>query len=226
MLFRSDIEKSTVQAQSEVEELKNGSMVIESYFEEMQSTFESFQASLKEIKGCMGKIVSIADQTDILSINASIEAARAGEQGKGFAVVASEVKSLSEEIKNLVAMVESSIGDVERGADQLSNSIHTSHQALGQSLSKVDETYERFDNITQAAEGATKVQTEIAGVIDESKAELQRLCSFFEKMKDSYQEVVRHINRASKMGTTKSAMFEDVDNMMSQIPPIIKDFNA
>ncbi len=45
-------------------------------------------------------------------------------------------------------------------------------------------------------------------------------------MKDSYQEVVRHINRASKMGTTKSAMFEDVDNMMSQIPPIIKDFNA
>lgn len=223
---REDIEKSTVKAQSEVEELKNGSMVIESYFEEMQSTFESFQASLKEIKGCMGKIVSIADQTDILSINASIEAARAGEQGKGFAVVASEVKGLSEEIKNLVAMVESSISDVERGADQLSNSIHTSHQALGQSLSKVDETYEKFDNITQAAEGATMVQTEIAGVIDESKAELQRLCSFFEKMKDSYQEVVRHINRASKMGTTKSAMFEDVDNMMSQIPPIIKDYNA
>lgn len=146
---KENISQSTVQAQNEVEELKNGSMVIEGYFEEMQSTFEAFQASFKEIKGCMGKIVSIADQTDLLSMNASIEA-RAGEQGKGFAVVASEVKLLSEEIKNLVSMVDASIGDVERGADKLSTSIHTSHQALGQSLSKVDETYNRFDHITQA----------------------------------------------------------------------------
>ncbi len=223
---KDNIFESTVQAQNEVEELKNGSMVIEGYFEEMQSTFEAFQASLKEIKGCMGKIVSIADQTDLLSMNASIEAARAGEQGKGFAVVASEVKSLSEEIKNLVAMVHESIDDVEQGADKLSASIHTSHQALGQSLSRVDETYNRFDNITQAADGATQVQIEISRVIDTSKVELQRLCMFFEKMKKSYQEVVQHINTASQMGTTKSAMFEDVDNMMSQIPPIIEDYTS
>lgn len=222
---KENISQSTDQVKNEVEELRTSSRMIESYFEDMQSTFEDFQASLKEIKGCMNKIVSIADQTDILSINASIEAARAGEQGKGFAVVASEVKSLSEEIKNLVAIVDTSIGDVEKGADKLSNSIHTSHMALGQSLSKVDETYEKFDDIAQAAEGATMVQTEISRVIDESKAELQRLFQFFEKMKNSYQEVVRHINSASKMGTTKSAMFEDVDNMMAQIPPIIEDYN-
>lgn len=223
---KDNIFESTLQAQNEVEELKNGSMVIEGYFDEMQSTFEAFQVSLKEIKRCMGKIVSIADQTDLLSMNASIEAARAGEQGKGFAVVASEVKSLSEEIKNLVAMVHESIDDVEQGADKLSASIHTSHQALGQSLSKVDETYNSFDNITQAADGATQVQVEISRVIDTSKVELQRLCMFFEKMKKSYQEVVQHINTASQMGTTKSAMFEDVDNMMSQIPPIIEDYTS
>lgn len=222
---KENISKSTAQAQNEVEELRNSSKLIESYFENMQSTFDAFQVSLNEIKSCMNKIVSIADQTDILSINASIEAARAGEQGKGFAVVASEVKSLSEEIKNLVAVVDSSVSDVEQGADKLSSSIHTSHKALGQSLAKVDETYEKFDSITQAAEGATLVQTEISNVIDASKVELQRLFSFFEKMKSSYQEVVRHINKASKMGTTKSAMFEDVDNMMSQIPPIIEDYN-
>lgn len=223
---KDSISQSVVQAQSEVEELKNSSLVVGTYFDEMQSTFDDFQLSLKEIKGCMNKIVSIADQTNILSLNASIEAARAGEQGKGFAVVAGEVKSLAEEIKNLVAMVDSSIGDVEQGADKLSASINTSHQALEQSLSKVDETYEMFDNITQAAESATTVQTDISQVIDDSRVALDTLCSFFEKIKKRYQEVMQHINRVSNMGTTKSAMFEDVDNMLSQIPPIIKDYTS
>ena len=174
----------------------------------------------------MGKIVSIADQTNILSMNASIEAARSGEQGKGFAVVAGEVKKLSDEIKNLVAAVDASVGEVEKGADKLNASIQSSHQALGESLSKVDETYDMFDNITQAAEGATSVQTEISQVIDDTKMELQELCTFFDKLKKGYQEVTQHIDRASKMGTTKSAMFEDIDNMMAQIPPVIKDYTA
>lgn len=222
---KEDISQSVIQAQTEVEVLRSSSATVETYFEEMKTTFEAFEMSLKEIKGCMNKIVSIADQTNILSLNASIEAARAGEQGKGFAVVAEEVKSLAEEIKNLVAAVDVSIGDVEQGADQLSASIQTSHEALEQSLSKVDDTYEVFDNITQAANGATEVQTQIYQVIDSSKTELQTLNSFFEIMKKRYQEVVQHINRASNMGTTKSAMFEDVDNMLSQIPAIIKDYN-
>lgn len=223
---KENIFQSVAQAQGEVEELKNSSLLVESYFEEMQSTFETFQLSLAEIKKCMSKIVSIADQTNILSLNASIEAARAGEQGKGFAVVAGEVKTLSEEIKNLADMVDSSIEDVEEGTDKLNASINTSHQALGQSLSKVDETYDMFDHITQAAEGAESVQKEISQVIDDSKIRLQALNGFFDHLKKQYERVMQHIGRASKMGTTKSAMYEDIDNMMSQIPPIISDYGA
>ena len=223
---KDNIFQSVSQAQGEVEELKNSSLLVESYFDEMQSTFEAFQVSLAEIKKCMSKIVSIADQTNILSLNASIEAARAGEQGKGFAAVAGEVKSLSEEIKNLADMVDSSIGDVEEGTEKLSSSIHTSHQALGKSLSKVDETYEMFDSITQAAEGAESVQEEISQVIDNSKNKLQTLSAFFEQLKGQYEKVMQHIARASKMWTTKSAMFEDIDNMMSQIPPVLKDYST
>lgn len=221
---KDNISQSVVQAQGEIEQLKYSSLLVETHFGEMQDTFEEFQKSLKEIKGCMGKIVSIADQTNILSLNASIEAARAGEQGKGFAVVAEEVKNLSDEIKNLAAEVDSSIGDVEQGTERLNTSIDTSHQALEQSLSKVEEAYGTFDSITQAAEGTTAVQAEIAQVVDESKASLQTLYDFFENTKRQYQEVVKHINRASNLGTTKSAMFEDIDNMLSQIPPIIEDY--
>ena len=223
---KDNIFQSVTQAQGEVEELKNSSLLVESYFDDMQSTFEAFQLSLAEIKKCMSKSVAIAAQTNLLSLNASIEAARAGEQGKGFAVVADEVKNLSDEIKNLVDMVGVSIGDVEEGTNKLNASINTSYQALGQSLSKVDETYKMFDHITEAAEGAESVQKEISLVIDDSKSRLQVLCGFFEQLKKQYEKVMQHIGRASKMGTTKSAMYEDIDNMMAQIPPVIRDYSA
>lgn len=77
--------------------------------------------------------------------------------------------------------------------------------------------------ITEAAEGAVSVQTGIVGVIGQSQQELQLLCQFFDQIKDQYQEVVKHIDYASQLGTTKSAMFEDMDNMISQLPPLIQD---
>ena len=223
---KDTVAQSVQQAQGEVTELKSSSMQVADYFSEMEQTFEELKTAVEKIKQCTDKIVSIADQTNILAINASIEAARAGEQGRGFAVVAVEVKKLADEIKGLTKEVDLGIQDVEQGTERLNGSITTSQGALGESIQKVQKTYDMFNEITQSAEGAVNVHTEISGVIDQSKNALQILCGFFEQVRGQYQEVIKHINQAAKHGTTKSAMFEDIDNLLSQIPPIIEEYTS
>ncbi len=222
---RESIGQTVSKTQDRVEDLKNTSMTIEQSYVEMEQTFGQLQTAVTSICKCINKIVSIADETNILAINASIEASRAGESGKGFAVVASKVKELAEEIKSLANEAEADIHNVEAGTSQLNQSISDSAQKLGQGTDIVNATYDSFHEITQAADGASTVQSEISTVIGSSQNRLQTLCQFFDEIKLQYQEVIKHINRASILGTTKSAMFEDIDNMLSQIPPVIKDTN-
>ena len=56
--------------------------------------------------------------------------------------------------------------------------------------------------------------------------ELQVIRQFFDQIKEQYQEVLKHIESASRLGTTKSAMFEDMDNMIAQIPPLVRDLES
>ena len=199
---------------------------VQKSYDAMTETFSNLEAAIKEIQQSLGKIVSIAEQTNILAINASIEAARAGAEGRSFAVVAAQVKELAGEIKELAGEVEGSVTDVETRANQLNQNMGDSQQSLDQSTSIVSQTEESFEKIMAVSEGAMSVQNEIAGVISVSQQELSALRQFFDRIKSQYQEVVKHIGSASRLGTTKSAMFEDMDNMISQIPPLIKDFEG
>lgn len=223
---RDEIGQSVDEARSQMGDLGQVSGEVQKSFDAMTETFTHLEAAIRGIQQSMGKIVSIAEQTNILAINASIEAARAGQEGRGFAVVATQVKTLAEEIKALAGEVDSGVNDVEVRAGELSQSISTAEQTLAQGTSIVGATEGSFEKINAAAEGAVAVQSGIAGVIQSSQGELQTLCQFFDGIKGRYQEVVTHIDSASRLGTTKSAMFEDMDNMISQIPPLVSDLES
>ena len=223
---KSDIASSVGLAQQRVDGLKDSSKEVQDRFLEMQNTFSDFQVSVQKIKDCMAQIISIANQTNMLALNASIEAARAGEQGKGFAVVANEVKNLAGEIKDLVSAVEASISDVEKGTTQLSANIEDSRIAFGQNVEAVEETYGVFDQIIEAADGAKSVQQEIEEVAGSSEQKLGQVRNSFNAEEEQFEKVLTHIERANDLGTTKSSMFEDMTNLVSQLKPIAEEMQA
>ena len=220
--IRAEIGQAVSGAREQMENLGQTSAQVQQSYDSMAETFAQLEEAIRGIQKSLDKIVSIADQTNILAINASIEAARAGAEGRSFAVVAAQVKELAGEIKDLAGEVEGGVNEVESRANELSGSINSSQQTLGQSLAIASQAEGSFEQITAAAEGAVSVQAGISGVISQSQRELEALRQFFEGIKKQYLQVMAHIDSASRMGTTKSAMFEDIDNMISQLPPIIR----
>lgn len=220
---KNEIVDSVGEAQKKVDELKNSSKEVSRSFDEIKSAFAGVQVSVQQIKDCMQQIIAIANQTNMLALNASIEAARAGEQGRGFAVVANEVKNLAEEIKTLVSTVDGSISEVERGTTQLNNNIEESQSVFGKNVEDADAAYGVFEQIIKAADAAKEVQEEIGEVTQSSEKRLSDVKDCFDDQEQQLQKVLAHIERANDLGTTKSSMFEDMNNLVSQLAPIAKD---
>lgn len=220
---RDDIEKSVRAAQDKVGELKQSSVDVRDTFNEMEKGFESFKGSVDEIAGYMKQIVGIATQTNLLALNASIEAARAGEAGKGFAVVAEEVRKLADEIRGLIDQVNASIDNVGAQSDHMTESMQASVESLDRSLENVDETYSTFDEIITSASKSGDVQEEIVGAANEAADKIGALENRFDQINDNCDMLRGQIGRVNALGTTKSGIFEKIDNLVSQITPIVSD---
>lgn len=111
---------------------------------------------MKQIKNIINVIVGIADQTNLLSLNASIEAARAGESGKGFAVVAQEVKKLADQSKNESEEINSIIGNLLEKSEITSNVASKASVIIKEQMKAVEETDSAFKTIFDAVESIAK----------------------------------------------------------------------
>lgn len=211
------------QGQVYMNELQDSTNTIVKESRELSNEMQCLSKEIVNMKGITETISSISSSTNLLALNASIEAARAGEQGKGFAVVADEVKKLADEIKALIITVNDSVKAIESNTGKLSSSIEESQNVLGRSLGNVEHTYAIFDRITEAAEGAESVEGQIREKVNISEQKLEEVKHSFELEEQQFHDVLEHIEQANKLGTMKSSLFENMDNLLCQVEPMAED---
>ncbi len=147
----------------------------------LQESMKELETQASSIGQIMNVITDIADQTNLLALNAAIEAARAGEAGRGFAVVADEVRKLAEKTMTATKEVGDSITAIQRVADdnvramdtavseleKATEHSHRSGEALGEIVTGTEESAEQIRSIATAAEEQSAASDEINQSIEE-----------------------------------------------------------
>ena len=169
----------------QVEQAVSGmsSMVVE--INDSTQSVADLANQVREIGKVIDVIRGIADQTNLLALNAAIEAARAGEQGRGFAVVADEVRALAHRTQTSTVDIEKMIGEVQAGADGAvaamnksltwANNTQTLAQNAGQALERITASVASINERNLVIASASEEQAQVAREVDRNLLNIQDL---------------------------------------------------
>ncbi|MEW9110852.1 MAG: globin-coupled sensor protein [Cytobacillus gottheilii] len=182
-------ENSAELGSSQLKQQNENMVNIENAVSKISKDIDILLGISKQMQGIVGMVTGIADQTNLLSLNAAIEAARAGQHGLGFSVVAGEVRKLSDETKKSVLEVSSLINTINSQMNLLNDSlaeirhsVKEGHQGMEQTkdhfteiLTTMNETMKQNNMIENEVSQFTKVLANIGTAFDEVAASADKL---------------------------------------------------
>lgn len=212
------IDQSVVDAQNQMERLRQDASSVKENFRNMSETFNSLQQALDKIRNSLFGIGEIADQTDLLALNASIEAARAGDQGKGFAVVAEEVGKLAKMSQDMVDGIHTSVAEVEQKSKELNQFIQASDEAVLGSIRSMEETSRYFDDIKERASGTAAVRTAIDQAVEQNRTYVKTVQDSLMSTAGIYTDIIDKMDiDNSKKGVLMEAFQHTIEQAIAMV---------
>ena len=186
---------SAQQGRSEVESTVNHIRELSGSLGSASDVVSQLEKDGETIGSVLDVIRGIAEQTNLLALNAAIEAARAGEQGRGFAVVADEVRSLAQRTQESTSEIEGIINTLQQRTQEVVSIMHQCRSQGDESASQAIKAGELLGAITEDVQTIMEMSTQIAVAIDEQSQVASEVNKNVVRIRDIAQDASEHASR-------------------------------
>ncbi|HDY8063708.1 TPA: methyl-accepting chemotaxis protein [Vibrio vulnificus] len=190
---------------------------LEGEFTNTSQIIQQLAEESSNVGNVLDVIKAIAEQTNLLALNAAIEAARAGEQGRGFAVVADEVRSLAQRTQDSTGEIESIIMTLQEKAKQSTSTIQSSADKMQSTRSNMGVANEALGTIQGSAVEIHKLNTSIAAATEEQLAVSDEISSNLANIKNLSSEMNEAINQLGPIVVDLQRNVDDLNGVIKHI---------
>jgi len=208
--------EQAAEASEEIQEIEDGA-------DDAVDQVSDLQTEMEEISEIVAMITDIAEQTNMLALNASIEAARAGEAGEGFAVVADEIKSLATEAGEATEEVEALITEIQESTDETVDDIEEMRDQVESGVETTENAIELFDEIAEVVDEAESGVTEISDATDEQAATTEEVVAMVDEVSSVSEETAAEASNVSAASEEQSSSLTSVSENVRSVAGLADD---
>ena len=184
--------------------------------ETVMERLRSLQADTQNIGTVLDVIKSVAEQTNLLALNAAIEAARAGEQGRGFAVVADEVRSLAQRTQSSASEIETLISNLVNSTEESVSTMESGTTLAGQTLDSARVTGETIRDIAEAVGNISQFNSQIATAAEQQTSVAEDINQNVTQIRDVSDQSATAAEQISSSSNELARLGEDLRGQVAR----------
>ncbi|WP_296269371.1 methyl-accepting chemotaxis protein [Pseudomonas sp. UBA6562] len=184
--------------------------------EQSAQSIQQLERDSNAIQSILGTIRSIAEQTNLLALNAAIEAARAGEQGRGFAVVADEVRALAKRTADSTAEIDGLLGNLASRTAQVAGQMHASLEVSVQSVTRIGMARDSFGQIRESVDVIRDMNTQIATAAEEQHQVAEDINRHIAQIHGDAQRVAELAHSAREDSANLAGFSNELDTLVKR----------